>query len=782
MTYGATNLTEMTEGDFSMTRPLPPVVHGPLTPVTSVVRVTAVAPDATVDLLVAGNSAGSDQSLSGGTLWVRLNRTLAAGDNVTARQSTPGGTSDESVLPVPVVDVPDPLPAPVFVSPLSTCMSMLRLDGLVPGAAVFVAQGAVVIGKTVASQPGEFVSIDQGASLSQGARLEAWQEIALAGGTLTSPRVASMPIEGTNREGPVPPPGVGQPLTACKTALAFFNMVPSADVVIDNNGVRSTWLNVASAYTGWGAPPLTQGKVVAKQRFSRCEIESAETTVPVGPPQPPGKPVIQSGFCPTLRKVHLSGLDPSALLVISTVTPDPNTAGAVVVTPIGEATVSSVEEDFDLPLGVEPVTATGAAVLLTARQTLCGQPGLDADRVGFATPGGPFVPPTITAPLMECALRVGVTGAHPASRLQPFDAGTGMPIGDAVLATGSPQSLRVWFPLVFDHKVFVRQTGCNADGDATAEPVQELPRPLPAPKIAEPVRPMAASIAVSGCLPGARLHLLVNNVVRKSIDVYDANATIPTADLALAEETTLWAVQTLCTENSNLEGHPVLVRRGNMALDVQPNKVQRGATAQVTVSARDADTGKVIVGARVFLNGVQAGVTGTAFSFAPVLGQPNPAGVVKEPIAYNDATFTITLTDPPPKPKGKLYLNVGPSVLIPNTLRLVSANWKVATVWTPVQNFTASGANTNLTLPDPPAAPADRRVSVELETTWEVAGVINGIGFQYQQFKGHMSPDPTLLAWAGKDLTAGWLVQWSIEYDDVGNPWVIVVTNFQGAQ
>jgi hypothetical protein len=106
----------------------------------------------------------------------------------------------------------------------------------------------------------------------------------------------------------------------------------------------------------------------------------------------------------------------------------------------------------------------------------------------------------------------------------------------------------------------------------------------------------------------------------------------------------------------------------------------------------------------------------------------------------------------------------------------------VATIWTPVQNFTASGANTNLTLPDPPVAPADRRVSVELETTWEVAGVINGIGFQYQQFKGHMRPDPTLLAWAGKDLTAGWLVQWSIEYDDAGNPWVIVVTNFQGAQ
>jgi hypothetical protein len=763
-----------------MTKPLPPIVHGPITPSNPAVRITAVAPNATVEILVTGASIGSAASISGGTLWVSITGTVTAGQTVTARQKTSGGTSDESAQPVTVVDVPNPLPAPVFVSPLSTCISSLRLDGLVIGATVLVRQGGTVVGKTVAGQPSDFVAMDPTASLTAGARLEATQEIVVSGATLVSPPMLSLPIDGTNREKPLPPPGIGQPVTACRTSLDFFGMTPSADVTVDNNGTPMQWLNVASAYNGWGAPPLKQGKLVAKQRFPRCNMESTETIVPVGPPKAPGQPVIQANPCPKLRKVYLTGLEPNAVVVLSTVVPDPSTPGAVIVTPIGEATASSGSEDFDLPIGIEPVTNTGAAARLTARQTLCGLSGIDAAQVGFATPGGPFGAPTITPKIYECSRRVPVTGAHPSSLLQPFYAG-GAPIGDAVIATGAGAALALWFPLAAQHKVLVRQVGCDADGGSPVEPVTDLPNPLPVPKIAEPVRPKAAGVSVSGCLPGARVHLLVNNVVRKSIDTFDATATIPTADLALAENDALWAMQTLCAKESRIEGQPAIVKKENMTLDVQPGTVQRGTTANVKVSAKDADTGVPIVGAQIFLNGGLVGQTGVAFAFSPALGQPNPAGVVKEPVAHNDASFSIALTDPPPKPRGKLYLNVGPTILIP-TLRLVSAAWTVATVWTPAQTFTAASPNTNVTLPDPPPAPADQRISVILDTTWEVSGTINGIPFQYQQFKGHMNPNPTLLAWAGKDLTAGWLVLWGIEYDDAGNPWLTVVTNYQGAQ
>jgi hypothetical protein len=661
-------------------------------------------------------------------------------------------------------------------------MSMLRLDGLVPGATVLIRQGGTVVGKTVAGQPSDFIAIDPSASLTAGARLEATQEILVSGATLVSPPALSLPVEGTNREKPLLSPGIGQPVTACRTSLDFFGMTPSADVTVDNEGTSMQWLNVASAYNGWGAPPLKQGKLVAKQRFPRWDMEGTATVVPVGPPKTPDRPLIMTKPCPKLRKVQLTGLVPPAVVVLSTVVPDPSTPGAVIITPIGEATASSGSEDFDLPLGIEPVTDTGETVLLTARQTLCGLSSIDAAQVAFETPVGSTGAPTINSPIYECSRRVPVTGAYPSSQLQPFYADSGDPIGDAVLATGAEAALALWFPLAAGRKVLVRQLGCNREGDSAVERVTDLPNPLPVPEITKPVRPKAAGVEVSGCLPGARVHLLVNNVVRKSIDTFDAKPTIPTTDLALAENDALWAMQTLCAKESNIEGRPTIVKKGNMAVSVQPGTVQRGTTANVTVSAKDADTGVPIAGAQVFLNGALVGQTGVAFSFSPALLQPNPTGLVKEPVAHNDAPFAITLINPPLKPKGKLFLNVGPTTLIPNTLRLVSAAWTVTTVGTPVQTFTAASPNTNVTLPDPPPAPADQRVSVGRDTTWEVAGVINGIPFEHLQFKGHMNPNPTLLAWAGKDLTAGWLVLWGIEYDDAGNPWLIVTTTFQGAQ
>ena len=60
-------------------------------------------------------------------------------------------------------------------------------------------------------------------------------------------------------------------------------------------------------------------------------------------------------------------------------------------------------------------------------------------------------------------------------------------------------------------------------------------------------------------------------------------------------------------------------------------------------------------------------------------------------------------------------------------------------------------------------------------------GPSTGSGFPYQQFPGHLNPDPTFFAWANKDLTAGWLVLWDILTDEEGNALLMVVANYQGA-
>ncbi|EOQ16003.1 hypothetical protein KQ3_04917 [Bacillus cereus B5-2] len=763
-----------------MTRPLPPKVHGPITPESPSVKVTLVAKNATVDIFVGGVSIGSTTSSDGGTIWVKLTGAVAPKQEVKARQKTAGGTSDDSVYSVTVSDVPDPLPTPVFVSPLSTCMSRLKLDGLVPGATVLVRQEGKLVGENVVSWTNDSVDIFHNARLTT-TTLQAIQRI---GGSvnLVSEEASSLQIQNTNDK-PLPPPGISQPVIACMTSLDFFGMTPSAEVEVDNEGTPMSWTNVGSAYNGWNAPPFKQGKLVAKQQFPRCNIVSSETEVQVGPPEKPGPPTIQSHPCVKLRTVNLTGLITGAVVEISTVVPDTNNPGKMVITPIGEAVASSTSEDFDLPLGINPVTTTGDAVRLTFRQTLCGLQSDYSSWVNFDTPSGPFEV-KITLPIYECSRKISVTGACFGALLQPFY-DNGDPIGDIVYATDSTVVLNLWFPLVKDHNVKVKQIGCNADGESF-ESVKSLPNPLPVPQIVQPVRPHASSVKVSGCIPGARIHLLVNNVVRKSIDTLDSNSLIPTADLELAENEALWVVQTLCTKQSSLEGQQTIVKKGNMVVSVQPNNpIDRGTTVAVTVNAKDTDTSEPIIGAgsQVLLDGKLVGQAGIPFTFSPVIGQPNPVGLVKETVAHNDVSFTITLKDPPPKPKNKLYLNISPTEPIRDTLKLIAANWTVTTAWAPVQTLKANGANAYVTLPDPPPSPANQYVSVVLETSWELYGEVNNEAvFPDQMISGHMDQNPLKIALTGKDITAGWFAQWNMQEDANGFYQMLVVTRSMGIQ
>lgn len=761
-----------------MVRPLPPVVHGPITPVTPSVRVTSVADNAIVELVCNGTSIGLGTSGIGGTLWVPIFSPPYPGDSVAARQSNADGTSDDSAHPLTVTAPPDPLPSPVFVSPLSTCMSALLLDGLQPGSTVRILQHGVEVGSGTALKTSEWISIDPNVALTAGDALEAVQELAFSG-TIFSGSATSLPIPLASREGALPAPGVGQPLIACRSSVDLFGITPSAEIQINNEGQQVQATNLASAYHLWGLPQLQEGRLVARQAYPRCSMESGETIVEVGPPAAPGPPTILAAPCRDTRRIRVSGLVPPALVELATVVPDPSQPGQSIVTPVGVARATESSEDFDLPTDVEPVTTSGHAVSLRISQALCGLSSTSTP-VGFATPASPTVPVTVS-PLYECTRRLQVENAHPGALLQPIYADSDDPIGDLAIATGSRMTLSLWAPLGNGRKVLVRQSGCGANGHSPVERVEDLPNPLPAPEILEPVRPGASSVTVGNCLPGARVHLLVNRVVRKSIDTAMPDTIIPTGDLNLAEHDELWAIQTLCSEASTPEGTQTIVTRGDMKLSVSPHSVQRGSSAPVTVSATDADTGEPVGGAKVFLDGALVGQTGVAFPFSPSPAQAPPAGLVSEPIAYNNTTFTITLTDPPPEPRGTLFLNVGPTTLIPGALWLVSATWTVTPLWAPGQALSASSSSAAIEIPNPPSASSDRRLSISLQTTWQVQGMIGGYSYDPVQISGRMDPDPTGLAWDGTNLTAGWLVLWEQLYDEYGHSLLLVSTKYQGA-
>jgi hypothetical protein len=171
-----------------MATPLPPIVHGPITPITPRVRVSGVLQEAIVTLRVGASDVGQDKAQVPGDLWVTIASSLTVGQLVFAVQSLDGKSSAVSNRPVDVVNPPDPLPSPVFGSALSQCMAWLMLDNLVPGATVIVRQGNVTVAKTKADAiNNQWISVDPSAPLSAGQPLVAMQEANFAGTTIKSP-------------------------------------------------------------------------------------------------------------------------------------------------------------------------------------------------------------------------------------------------------------------------------------------------------------------------------------------------------------------------------------------------------------------------------------------------------------------------------------------------------------------------------------------------------------------------------------------------------------------
>src|SRR5207248_2852513 len=74
------------------------------------------------------------------------------GHAITAVQKTADGTSEPSSQPITVVDVPDPLPVPVILSALNSCMVDIWASGLVPGAKVVTTIGGQPFGATTVGQ------------------------------------------------------------------------------------------------------------------------------------------------------------------------------------------------------------------------------------------------------------------------------------------------------------------------------------------------------------------------------------------------------------------------------------------------------------------------------------------------------------------------------------------------------------------------------------------------------------------------------------------------------
>ena len=548
-----------------MPAPLPPVVDGPLYPVTQQVYVDNLLSGADVTVYQNGGQVGTGTASTPGGIWVTLTTPLNQTDAVTAKQTLPltapsitgvtAGVPSDASPTVPVLPLPNPLPSPVFSGAISTCTTALLMNGLIPGCTLEITAGGppLVTARPYATY--QWFDLPPAAVLSESGLL--WAQLSVSMHP-SSAMVPSLPVIAAL---PLTEPEVANPpLLDCQTAISFKNTTPGALIRIINNGVTTVngtpWDTVS-----FSVPPLSShGASTAEQYYTGpCEFQdkTGKTVSLTVLKKAPPLPKVTYGLCTDVMRLTVTNLVPGELLTVSRVVK----GGAPTV--VGVQGVSGSTATVILPSSFQPTDPDGP-VSIELAVTLCGTPSQPQPftEVAYPTsPGGPYPKPTVRPPLYDCALAVQVHGAHPGSLLQVWSATSGLPRSAQVVATRSEPVIPLWSKLVFPEEIYVTVEGCHADGPSPNQTVKNLPSPFRYPTIETPVVAGSPDVTVTGVYQGAQVYLYVGSggslTLRSYVDTnglatFDAPVVLPSGTPALVAGDTLQVIQVLCGQSNPL--------------------------------------------------------------------------------------------------------------------------------------------------------------------------------------------------------------------------------------
>jgi hypothetical protein len=174
--------------------------------------------------------------------------------------------------------------------------------------------------------------------------------------------------------------------------------------------------------------------------------------------------------CGNVKQLFISNLIPGSVLTIKKVVATSSNTSTI--TLIGSMGVSQPTATMNLPDNFSATDPNGP-VSLWLEALLCNQ-SQGYTKVTFAPPGGPYGAPALETPLYDCVNVVVVTGTHPGTEIQVFSGTTSDPISPTVVATGQRTVVQLWTPLVTNQSIFVRQLGCNANGESKREVVKSF--------------------------------------------------------------------------------------------------------------------------------------------------------------------------------------------------------------------------------------------------------------------------------------------------------------------
>jgi hypothetical protein len=520
-----------------------PSVIGPLSELSSSVRVTGQAAGAIVTVLSlpSGKAVAQGTANSGDErLPLIAGVALATTDLLVAVQEFNGEKSDLPTGDLGMGVQPGPINAGDLgsvgiVTHLFECTQYIWVNGAIPGALVQVATDHV-IGSDSAYEGEAHLSLSE--PLVQGRAVGVYQ---IAPGLFPGPTVSSTPkpIPPTD-DRRLPAPFIKTPMRGCDPAVEVSGVIEGARVTLRHDDGSSVSVGF-DRETSWLVLPkrLEEGDVLTLQQevFKGCERPPQWSAGDrVGPLEPVDPPVVRGPLCEGTPRIRLEQLRPGAAVYILANGTEYR----------GDAPFDRTWSDFTIP-----ALRRGS---VSARQVACGvssrafDPPIDVDPHTDDIP-----PPVIVGPLYECAQNVSVKDAHPGATVQVFArrAGREFPISDLFGMIEAEAAIEVSPFLRLGDDVFVAQWACS-DRRANSDSEQVQPHPAIGPvAVDDDLWGRDVLIAVADALPGAMVEVYVTRsgataFAGRALATALSRRTIVRSSSPLQPDDTVFATQTLC--------------------------------------------------------------------------------------------------------------------------------------------------------------------------------------------------------------------------------------------
>ncbi|MDB6010104.1 MAG: uncharacterized protein JWL65_2354 [Gammaproteobacteria bacterium] len=470
-----------------------PAVVGPLSELSSSIRVTGQLVGATVTVetgartVAKGIATSGDQRfpLLGGVKLSRHESLFALQSLGTDQSDTPSASQRMPVAPAPSTSA-DFGPVQV-VTHLYACGKFVWVDGAIPGAIVTLLADGAPIGTGVADEGTARFGL--AAAIPFASLLLAHQSSA---GLAPGPDVSYVADEIPGARGrPLPPPTIELPVRGCDASIRVKGVFDGALVTLERRSGVSE-----SAGFDRGAEQLILTKhldeddqlTIRQEVDIHCERPTTKSLpLTVGKLAPVDPPQVVTPLCAGTTVVRVTGLRPGATVHLA--------ANKTVYD--GTAPPDQSWLDCHIPpLTTDPVSAT---------QELCGVTSVPAAPVTVDPHEADVLPPQVLRPLFSCTGFVSVTNAHRGAMLQVFARTPlgNIAISNQVMTLNTNIIIPVSPLLVADTEVFVRQWACS-DMSADSKPEGVVVHPQPGPtETLGPIFQGDRIVGVRGAVPGA---------------------------------------------------------------------------------------------------------------------------------------------------------------------------------------------------------------------------------------------------------------------------------------